>query len=108
MRNKETVEEILRRADILRRERAKEKRIITSVAAVTFCLLFVAGLSVVMSGVVSSGVAPESAAPYSGSLFAGAAVGGYVLIGVIAFVLGVAVTIFCMRLRDKANKGDGK
>ena len=46
----------------------------------------------------------------SASIFSGSGYLGYIVIGIVAFLLGCAVTVFCFRLRkwqkDKENEDD--
>ena len=78
-------------AEVKRRIAAKEpqKRLqrgrITAVSCVAACLAVIVG--------TSSGF--ETAA----TMFGGSAALGYIVIGLLAFVLGVCVTILCFRIR---------
>ena len=40
------------------------------------------------------------------SIFSGTAALGYIVIGILAFVLGVGVTIFCFRFKKKQEEDD--
>jgi hypothetical protein len=93
----EFVQEALRRAAWLRERRAAKRRRLSAVGAAAACLVVIAGLSFAIPGAVTGAGAVLTEGIYSASLFAGSAAGGYVIIGVIGFVLGVAITLFCRR-----------
>ena len=54
---------------------------------------------------ISSSVTPGGdLQSMSGSIFAGSSMLGYLVIGIIAFILGVSVTVFCYQVK-KLQKG---
>lgn len=66
------------------------------------CIMLIVGLSYAvsqMAQVMDYDVKPGDA--YSAATITGGSTGGYVLVGVIAFALGVMVTIIAMRSRKK-------
>jgi len=103
--NMEVAEEILRRVQAREKEvKRKRERLFVITLAVTCVSLAVCFTAAVLSG-ITSGAGPP---PAQGSvtILDGAVVGGYVLTGVIAFSLGVTVTIICLRRRalQKENR----
>ena|GEM_PF-221891 len=107
--NMEVAEEILRRVVAHEKEvKRKRERLFVITLAVTCVSLAVCFTAAVLSG-ITSGAGPP---PAQGSvtILDGAVVGGYVLTGVIAFSLGVTVTIICLRRRalQKENRGTRK
>jgi hypothetical protein len=93
----------LRVKEMKRRKQVRQGRII-SMSSVVACLLFIIGLSVAMPGMLAG--LPDDAHPYFGtaaSIFDGSRGFGYVLIGVLAFSLGVSVTILCYRIRQRTQ-----
>ena len=97
----ERVAEAKRR--IAKKERTKRLRRnrIAMVSAVAACLALVVGLSLAMPGIAAQ-FRPGN---YSGfetaaSIFNGSTAAGYVIIGLLAFLLGICVTILCFRLRQ--------
>ena len=97
--NKEIALEALRRAEIMHRRKAVRTRRIYGICSIAFCLAVIAALSFALPAMDSGGIlAPEGA--YSASLYASSAAGGYVIVGIIGFVLGAAVVI----LYNKSKK----
>ena len=76
--------------------------------AVAACLALLIGASLAMPGIA----ARIQTGDYSGfetaaSIFHGGAALGYIVIGLLAFLLGVCVTVLCFRLRQM-NREDGQ
>ncbi len=87
---------VLKRAEILRKERRRrEEQRLSAVSGISGMLL------IICIFVFSGGSATSSGDNYYGStpLYKGA--GGYVLVAVLAFVAAVAVTLLCVRYRDR-------
>ena len=84
----------------------REKRLRRNTVAA--CLVLLVGVSLAMPGIA----AKIQSGDYSGfetaaSIFHGGAALGYIVIGLLAFLLGVCVTILCFRLRQM-NREDGQ
>ena len=84
-------------------ERAKRLRrnTITMASAVAACLALLVGASLAMPGITAN----IQTGDYSGfetaaSIFHGGAALGYIVIGLLAFLLGVCVTVLCFLLRQ--------
>ncbi len=89
----------LRVKEMKRQKQVRQGRII-SMSSVAACLLFIIGFSFAMPGMLME--LPGGVHTYSGtaaSIFDGSRGFGFVLIGVLAFSLGVSVTILCYRIR---------
>jgi len=93
----EVAEEILRRVELVNKKEAVRKRKRYAAIAAAGCLALIVGLSFVIPTAVPDGVVPGAPGATSAAMLAGGAVGGYVLIGVIGFVLGMAVALFSLR-----------
>ncbi len=92
----EALAEIMRRSDqiIIRRDRRTCRRLSGAAGTLLTALVLVIALL------------PETAAPaYNGSVYGSfllsAEAGGYVLAAVIAFALGVVITLLCLRYRRR-------
>ena len=71
-------------------------------SCLTVCSLFLlAGIGVLFRSVQTPGIV-SIAEGYGGVLLRDGA-GAYVVIGIAAFVIGVAVTVLCIRLKNKAT-----
>ena len=112
--HEERVAETKRRIAKIEREKRLRRNTITMVSAVAACLALLVGASLAMPGIAAS----IQTGNYSGfettaSIFRGGAALGYIVIGLLAFLLGVCVTVLCFRLRqmnredDQNNEGEG-
>ena len=104
--HEERVAEAKRRIAKIEREKRRRRNTITMASAVAACLVLLIGASLAMPGIV----ARIQTGDYSGfetaaSIFHGGAALGYIVIGLLAFLLGVCVTVLCFRLRQM-NQGD--
>ena len=108
MRNhKERVAETKRRIAKIEREKRLRRDKITMISAVAACLALLIGASLAMPGIAAS----IQTGDYSGfetaaSIYGGGAL-GYIVIGLLAFLLGVCVTVLCFRLRQMSRE-DGQ
>lgn len=98
--NEERIEAMHRRAEQLENEsRLKRARVMGSaIMAAGFAAVIM--LAVRMPGIAEGLNTEGSGGSMSGSIFAASGNMGYVVIGVIAFLLGSALTLFSMRLTE--------
>ena len=106
--HEERVVETKRRIVQIEREKRRRRNTITMASAVAACLALLIGVSLAMPGIA----AKIQAGDYSGfetaaSMYGGGAALGYIVIGLLAFLLGVCVTVLCFRLRQM-NREDGQ
>ena len=106
--HEERVAETKRRIAKMEREKRLRRNTITMASAVAACLVLLIGASLAMPGIAAKlqtgdYVGFETAA----SMYGGGAVLGYIVIGLLAFLLGVCVTVLCFRLRQM-NRDDTK
>ena len=97
----ERVAETKRRIAARQREKRRRRNTITMASAVAACLVLLIGASLAMPGIAAS----IQTGNYSGfetaaSIFHSGATLGYIVIGLLAFLLGVCVTVLCFRLRQ--------
>ena len=102
------VAETKRRIAARQREKRRRRDKITMISAVAACLALLVGASLAMPGIAAS----IQTGDYSGfettaSMYGGGAALGYIVIGLLAFLLGVCVTVLCFRLRQM-NREDGQ
>ena len=105
--HEERVAETKRRIAKIEREKRLRRDRITMVSAAAACLVLLIGVSLAMPGIAAS----IQTGDYSGfetaaSMYGGGAL-GYIVIGLLAFRLGVCVTVLCFRLRQM-NREDGQ
>ena len=106
--HEERVAETKRRIAKIEREKRRRRDTITIASAVAACLALLIGASLAMPGIAAS----IQTGDYSGfetaaSIFHGGAALGYIVIGLLAFLLGVCVTVLCFQLRQM-NREDGQ
>ena len=105
--HEERVAEAKRRIAQIEQKKRRRRNTITMVSAVAACLVLLVGTSFVMPGIAAN----IQTGNYSGfetaaSMYSGAAL-GYIVIGLLAFLLGVCVTVLCFQLRQM-NREDGQ
>ena len=106
--HEERVAETKRHITKIEREKRRRRDTITMASAVAACLALLVGASLAMPGITAN----IQTGDYSGfetaaSIFHGGAALGYIVIGLLAFLLGVCVTVLCFRLRQM-NREDGQ
>ena len=106
--HEERVAEAKRRIAKIEREKRLRRNTITMASAVAACLALLVGASLAMPGITAN----IQTGDYSGfetaaSIFHGGAALGYIVIGLLAFLLGVCVTVLCFRLRQMSRE-DGQ
>ena len=99
--HEERVAETKRRIAKIEREKRLRRNTITMASTVAACLALLIGASLAMPGIAAS----IRTGDYSGfetaaSIFHGGAALGYIIIGLLAFLLGVCVTVLCFRIRQ--------
>ena len=103
--HEERVAETKRRIAQIEREKRLRRNTITMASAVAACLVLLIGASFAMPGIA----AHIQTGNYSGfetaaSIFHGGAALGYIVIGLLAFLLGVCVTVLCFRIRQLSRE----
>ena len=106
--HEERVAETKRRIAKMEREKRRRRNTVTMASAVAACLALLIGASLAMPDIAAN----IQTGDYSGfetaaSIFHGGAALGYIVIGLLAFLLGVCVTVLCFRLRQM-NREDGQ
>ena len=91
--HEERIAEVKRRIAAKEHQKRLQRGRITAVSCVAACLAVIVGFSLSMPGIVDQIELGTS------SGFGGSAALGYIVIGLLAFVLGVCVTILCFRIR---------
>ena len=99
--HEERVAETKRRIAKIERAKRRRRNTITISSSVAACLALLIGASFAMPGIAAS-IQTDN---YSGfetaaSMYGGGAALGYIVIGLLAFLLGVCVTVLCFRIRQ--------
>ena len=105
--HEERVAETKRRIAARQREKRLRRNTITMASAAAACLALLIGASLAMPGIAAN----IQTGDYSGfetaaSMYGGGAALGYIVIGLLAFLLGVCVTVLCFRLRQMNREDD--
>ena len=98
--NEERVVEVKRRIAEKERKKKLRRSRIAAVSAVAVCLVLIVVLSLFMPGIAGQ-LRPGGYSDYEmvASMFGENGALGYIIIGLLAFFLGVCVTILCFRIR---------
>ena len=106
--HEERVAETKRRIAKIEREKRLRRNTITMAFAVAACLALLIGASFAMPGIAASIQTGDYAGfETAASMYGGGAALGYIVIGLLAFLLGVCVTVLCFRLRQMSRE-DGQ
>ena len=103
--HEDRVAETKRRITKIEREKRLRRNTITMASAVAACLVLLIGASLAMPGIAAN----IQTGDYSGfetaaSIFHGGTALGYIVIGLLAFLLGVCVTVLCFRIRQLSRE----
>ena len=105
--HEERVAEAKRRIAKIEREKRLRRNTITMASAVAACLALLIGASLAMPGIAASIQTGDYAGfETAASMYGGGAVLGYIVIGLLAFLLGVCVTVLCFRLRQMSREDE--
>ena len=105
--HEERVAETKRRIAKIEREKRLRRDKFTMISAAAACLALLIGASLAMPGIAAN----IQTGNYSGfetaaSMYGGGAALGYIVIGLLAFLLGVCVTVLCFRLRQMSREDE--
>ena len=118
LKNEERIAEVKRRIGEKDRQQRLRHRRIVSAFCIAACLAVIVGVSFVMPGIVGQ-ITPGTSSGFetAATILGGGTALGYMVIGLLAFILGVCVTILCFRIRQlnkeeqteeqKGDNGDG-
>lgn len=105
--NEERVAAVKRRAAQIEQQKRQRKKRIVALSAAAACLVVIVGASFAMPGISEKLIASDYAGyETAASIFGGSAAAGYIIIGLLAFVLGVCVTILCFKLKAFRKKDE--
>ena len=93
-----------RAEEITRQERCRRSRL-AAVSGAAACLAVILGLALAMPSVTAHFSGADYYGGMTASLFSGGSL-GYLLVGLLAFALGVCVTVLCFRLRGRGRDTD--
>ena len=97
--NEERIAAMHKRAAELEKEKRQRRVLIIQAVSAAACFAAVIALAFFMPGFSQAFASGNSQGSMSASIFSESSVLGYIVIGILAFLLGAAVTIFCFRLK---------
>ena len=105
--HEERIAETKRRIAKIEQEKRLRRNTITMASAVAACLVLLIGASFAMPGIAAS-IQTDDYAGFetAASMYGGGAALGYIVIGLLAFLLGVCGTVLCFRLRQMSREDD--
>lgn len=98
----EQLQEIMRRAEIVKEKRSIRKRLHASVLASCACVALLIAVCLCLPRLTF--MTESTGMQQYGSLLLAAPYTGYVVVGVIAFALGVCVTLLCIHWKALKQK----
>ncbi|MFI3325379.1 MAG: hypothetical protein R3Y35_04305 [Clostridia bacterium] len=105
MENKEILSKVLKKSDELKEEKARKKRKIYTCVSLVASFIFIISLSfampVLMESVNFSALANNA---NTGTFFATRPYLGYIIMGIISFILGIVVTLICYKIKNNERK----
>ena len=116
--HEERIAEVRRRIAEKERQKRRKQRRIVAITCIAACLAVIVGVSFVMPGIVGQ-IEPGDSSGFetAATILGGGTALGYMVIGLLAFILGVCVTVLCFRIRQldkeeqteeqKGDNGDG-
>ena len=105
--HEERVAETKRRIAARQREQKLRRNKVAMVSAGAACLALIAGASFAVPGIAAKvRTGGYTGCETAGSIFQSSAALGYIVIGLLAFLLGVCVTVLCFRLRQMNREDD--
>ena len=108
LKNEERIAEVKRRIGEKERQQRLRHRRIVSAFCIAACLAVIVGVSFAMPGIIGR-VEPGTSSGFetAATILGGSTALGYMVIGLLAFILGVCVTVLCFRLRQ-INREDSQ
>ena len=105
--HEERIAETKRRIAKIEREKRLRRNTLAMASAVAACRVLLIGAAFVMPGIAANIQTGDYAGfETAASMYGGGAALGYIVIGLLAFLLGVCVTVLCFRLRQMNREDD--
>lgn len=104
--NEERIAALHGRALQLKRERRNQQFAAICAVSGAVCLGFLLGMAVLMQGVSDSSLIDGAEDAMNASIFSGSGSLSYIVIAILAFLLGITVTVFCFRMKKWLDEKD--
>lgn len=105
MENKDILSKVMYRADEIKLEKANKKRKmlrITSVSASLLLIIFLGAIMPTLMNNIDTYTLINHAS--TGTIFSNSSSIGYIVMGVISFILGIIVTLVCYKIKEKSER----
>ena len=99
------MERLEKRLDDIKKARGEKRRRAAIVSGYAACVVIIAAVSAFV-GHMDFGIFERTAAAGTASIFTNNRFLGYVVVGVLAFLLGISVTLLCDMLNRKRKERD--
>lgn len=96
------LQEIMKRADVVKEKRVVRKKIQASVLATCLCAALLIAVSIYLPNMPLD--ASDKMREQYGSLLLGAPYMGYIIVGILAFALGICSTLLCIFWKELKKK----
>ena len=96
------LQEIMKRADHIKERKSSQKVVFSCAVSACACMVLMVMTFIYIPKLSSSGTVDASV--QYGSLLLRASYMGYVVIGILAFLLGVSITFLCIHLKKMRKK----
>ena len=118
LKDEERIAEVKRRIAKKEQQQRLRRRRIVSAVCIAACFAVIVGVSFAMPGIIGR-IEPSTSSGFetAATILGGSTALGYMVIGLLAFILGACVTILCFRIhqlnkeeqteKQKEDKGDG-
>lgn len=104
--SEERIAAVKRRAAQLERKKTRLRSRMLAAASAAACLALIIGLAAAMPGITADIDAQNYAGFETAATMLGGGALGYLVMALLAFLLGVCVTILCFRLRRREEEND--
>ena len=107
--NEDRIEAMHRRAAELEHLQKERMGHVIRISAAAACFLILVIMSSAMPRFTASSLSQSAVAGLNASIFSGSSMAGFLMVGIVAFLLGAAFTILCFYLKKWLNeKGPGE
>lgn len=96
-----------KRADEMKKRRSAKKDMLAAVSCYSFCIVLIVAISAIVCDLNFPGF-EQTPLHDTASIFADKAFAGYVVVGILAFLLGISVTLMCDILHKRKKERGGE
>lgn len=105
MENEEILSKVIKRADEIRFKKVRKKRkVIRNATVITsfFLLFFMAAFMPTLMTTIDTNTLVNYI--YTGTIFSVSSSLGYIIMGILSFILGMIVTLICYKIKEKNER----